>query len=575
MVSTDNDTSVKLKEWSADLNAMIKRRGFYWPSYEIYGGVRGFYDYGPLGSLLKNNVENLWRRFYVIGEGFAEISTPTITPEEVFIASGHVEEFTDIVIQCDNCGETYRADHYLSQFIPHAETMSLEDVVKYIHEMDVRCMMCDKPLKHAYEFNLMFATKIGIGRERKAYMRPETAQAMFINFPALFRYFRGQLPFGVVQIGKGYRNEISPRQGILRQREFNMAELELFIDPEMEKYPRFKTTENEVVTLIPRDSNGAIAISLKDACKHGIIQNEALAHYIGITKRFLVKCGIKEDMLRFRQHRRGEMAHYARDCWDAEVLTSYGWIEVVGIADRTCFDLQRHMEHSGRDMTVGIKLREPKREKRRVAELNMKVIGPKYKAKVKAITRYLEQNEIKDEDIDEAGNLHIVVDGEEYIITPDEYTLKVIDVNITERRIIPHVIEPSYGIDRIIYCILEHSFEKRVEHGEEYRVLHLPPFIAPIKVGVFPLVQKDGLDTIARDIYETLKNNGITCYYDEKGSIGRRYARMDEIGTPYCITVDYDTKEDNSVTLRTRDTKEQERINIETLVEHIKKYLDN
>lgn len=566
-----NDDWMKTaKDRSQNLTGMLKRRGFYWPSFEIYGGARGFFDYGPLGSALKTNIEGLWRRYFVIGEGFAEISTPAITPEEVFIASGHLEKFSDVLTTCTKCGESFRADHLLEDAgVSNAEMLTMEEMQEKIREKSLKCPSCGGRLGDLEEFNLMFSTSVGAGTTRKAYMRPETAQAMFINFPTLYRYFREKLPFGVAQIGRGYRNEISPRQGLLRQREFNMAEIEVFINPKDNTHQGFDKVKDKVVHLLPR-SGKEDSITLDKAHSNGIIENQWLAYYIGLTQEFLTECGLHPDKLRFRQHQDTEMAHYASDCWDAEALTSYGWIEIVGIADRTCFDLERHMSSSGVDMRASVELDEPITRKEKKVMANLKKLGPRFRKDAKVIYDHLAGGGPFEET--DAG-IKVQINGMEFELSRDEYTIEEKEVTTTKEKVIPHVIEPSFGIDRIIFSVLEQNYMEEEKDGEVFRKLSLPSAIAPITVGVFPLMTRDGLDTMALEIYHELKREGIKAYYDGSGSIGRRYARMDEVGTPYCITVDYDSLKDNSVTIRYRDTKEQKRIKIEDIHHYIQDML--
>jgi glycyl-tRNA synthetase len=237
------------KELNEPLMALAKRRGFIYPSYDIYGGVAGFYDYGPLGAPLKHNIENCWREIFVLGEGFFEIETPAIGIEAVFEASGHLKEFSDLLVECRKCGEAFRADHLITHLVPNADALTPEELDKVIKENKVRCPECKGELTEARPFNLMFKTNIGPGSKRAGYLRPETAQAMFTNFNFLYRHNRERLPFGAVQIGRGYRNEISPRQGIIRIRELNMAEAEIFFHPEHKVHPLFKEVSGDKVMM--------------------------------------------------------------------------------------------------------------------------------------------------------------------------------------------------------------------------------------------------------------------------------------------------------------------------------------
>ena len=514
--------------------ALARRRGILYPSYSIYGGEAGFYDYGPIGSLIKNNIENEWRNFYLMREKFFEISTPEITPYNVLKASGHVDEFIDKIATCKKCKKSFKIEEL----------------------KDGKCPLCGGEVEKG-EINLMFETAIGAKKKEKAFLRPETAQGIFVNFPFIYEFYRKKIPFGIVQVGKGFRNEVSPRQGILRLREFSMAEAEIFFDPENKKHPCFSKFKKKKLKLLPAGKE-EIEIEVGEAVRKKIIGNEALAYYIALTHEFLIKVGIDENKIRFRQHEKYELAHYANECWDAEIfLQRFGWVECVGIADRAANDLQAHMKVSNVNMYA---IREKKVKKYKIKP-KMEKIGKKFKEKAVKIKKALEEaNLINKKAI-------IGIDGEKIEIDEEFFDLEEVE---EYEKYIPHVIEPSYGIDRIFYSILEHNYKEIEKEGEKYTLLSLPPSIAPIKVGVFPLVSKDGLPEIAKEIEKMLRKNNIMCFYDEKGSIGRRYARMDEIGTPFCITVDYQSKEDNTVTIRFRDTTEQIRINIKDIPNWIK-----
>ncbi|MHC1567319.1 MAG: glycine--tRNA ligase [Candidatus Syntropharchaeia archaeon] len=526
---------------------LARRRGFLWPSFEIYGGTAGFYDYGPLGAMLKRRIENLWRDFYVIGEGFYEIETPTIAPEEVFIASGHVKGFVDPLVECEDCKGVFRAD-----------------------DVGNRCPDCGGRFGEARSFNLMFKTEIGPGSKRKGYLRPETAQGMFINFQRLCRFYRDRLPFGVVQIGKAYRNEISPRQGVIRLREFTQAEAEIFVHPEEKSHPKFETVKDTTLKLysIEAQENGEIEeIKLGDAVDIGIIAHEYLGYHIAKIQSFLIEVGISSEKMRFRQHLPDEMAHYASDCWDCEILTErFGWIECVGIADRTDYDLKSHEEQSQTNMSIYVPYDEPEIVERIAVKVNMGIIGPRFKKKTKKVIELLEQ--LGKEDL-EKDPIVIQMDGKKIEIEKDLVEYKVIREEIKGENVIPHVIEPSYGIDRIIYGLLEHSFYEEKVGGETRTVLRFPKKIAPIQVAVLPLVTKDGLKEKAMEISSMLRRNGFMVSYDDAGTIGRRYRRQDEIGTPFCVTIDYDTLKKGTVTIRERDTMEQVRVNIKKIEEVI------
>jgi len=549
---------------------LAKRRGFIWPTSECYGAVAGFIDYGPLGAMMKRRVENVWRDFYVIQEGYYEIECPTIAQEAVFIASGHVKGFSDKMCQCPHCREFLRADHVAEAGnIPNSSIMKNEDLASAITAC--KCPVCDEVLGtvEVFNFNLMFSTTIGPGSQRTGYLRPETAQGMFVDFSRLLRFYHDKLPFGAVQIGKSYRNEISPRQGMIRLREFTQAEAEIFVHPnEKNHHPAFSRYADyrmPLLTFIQQQRcEDPVELSMQEAVDKGIIANEYVAYYVALTHKLLVTIGVKSERLRFRQHLPDERAHYATDCWDAEVFSArFGWVETVGIADRTDYDLNAHAQQSGTPMTVYIQYDEPKKIKRRRIIPNMSVLGKQYRTKAQAVFNALVTATPTEEGAD------IEVAGEKIHIPSDLFEVRDEVIDIRGEDIVPHVIEPSYGIDRMCYAVLEQAYDEDIADGETRTVMHLSPNVAPIQVAVFPLMTRDGLETIAREITHAFHKKGILAEYDDSGAIGRRYRRQDEIGTPFAVTVDYETKENNSVTLRDRDSMKQVRIPITKLPETI------
>ncbi len=538
---------------------IAKRRGFYWKAYEIYGGLGGFYDYGPLGSWLKDNILRVWKEEFVVKDGLLMMEGPNIGPEIMYIASGHAEKFTDYMVKCKKCGHVFRADEILKTYVENPEKLDKEGIKRAIKEYNVKCPDCGGDLSNPERFHLMFSTRVGL--DKNAFLRPETAQGIFVNFPIMYRLNREKLPMGVAQIGKGFRNEISPRQGLLRLREFNMAEIELFVDPYQE--PEFEGMNETTLHLLTREGE-ELNISAREALERGIM-SPYIGYYMVKIVKFLQRLGIDLKRVRFRQHYKEELAHYARDTWDCEILLSTGWIEVIGIADRGDYDLRRHMTYSGRDLTALRRFKEPKRIKIKKLRARMEILGPMFKKDAGKIAEIIESSEYFE------GDLEIELNGKVVKIPKDAYEIRVEEEIIGGERFIPHVIEPSFGIDRILYAILEHSYYEREDSG--YKVLKLNPQISPIKAGVFPLMPKDNLDSLAMKILRELRDNGINSYYDESGSIGRRYARADEIGVPFCITVDYKSLEDSTVTIRDRDSAEQKRVKIESLAETLSKLI--
>ena len=559
---------------------IARKRGFLWPSFEIYSGVSGFTDYGPLGASLKNNIMQKWRKQYIAGEGFHEIEGPTVMPMEVLKASGHVDNFTDPMTKCNDCGEVFRADHIIEEAIGiDVESLPNEEMDKIVEDNNIKCPSCGGSLANIWNYNLMFKTQIGAKGDKTGYMRPETAQGIFILFKRLSRFFKNKLPFAAVQLGKSYRNEISPRQGVIRLREFTQAEAEIFLDPEDKTHPKFSKIADETLYLASQDvqlnEKETLELTAQEALDQGIVSSETLIYQLYLAKKFLNEIGINDDVLRFRQHLPGEMAHYALDCWDVECLTDkYGWVEIIGIADRGDYDLTAHSKFSNEELDIYKEFDEPKLIKKTVIKPNLKKFGPAFKGdspKIKTFIENLSEDEVSEikAAIEADGKFTLELDGS-YEILEEHLIFEDIEEEIKGEKIIPHVIEPSFGIDRILYCTLLHSFKET----EEKDYFQFAKEIAPIQVSVFPLMNKDGLGEIAVEITHDLREAGFTVDNDTSGTIGKRYARADEVGVPIAVTVDFDTKEDNTVTIRDRDTEKQERVEIGVLKEVIKEKLN-
>lgn len=553
---------------------LARRRGFLWPAFELYGGAAGFYDYGPLGAPLKRRIEDTWRQFFVIQEGFAEIEAPTIGVEGIYQASGHLSGFSDPLTGCKECKEIYRADHLIKHIIEVPDALSNEEIYRVIKDSEIGCPECGGELSEVYEFNLMFKTAIGPGNKIVGYLRPETAQGMFINFPRLLRYFRDSLPFAAVQIGKSYRNEISPRQGVIRLREFTQAEAEIFIDPRDKTHPRFgevKDISMKFYSQAAQERGEQEEMTFGQAVERGVIAHETLAYYVARTYQFLLAVGVSPERLRFRQHKSDEMAHYAADCWDAEVLLDrLGWIEIVGVADRTDYDLLAHTAQSKVNLTVFVNYDSPVKREKLVVKPDMKALGPRFKGKAKAVAdaiKALSPKELKGETI------KVVVDGETIEVEPSLVSYETVVEEVRGEEIVPHVIEPSFGIDRIIYTVLEHAYYEDAVADEARSVLRFKPCVAPIEVAVLPLMDRKELVAPARKILDELRCRGLRVDYDTSGSIGRRYRRNDEIGTPYDVTIDYETIEQGTATIRDRDTMRQIRVPVVVLADRVQSLL--
>ena len=544
---------------------LARRRGFVWPTSEAYGAVAGFIDYGPLGAMMKRRIEDAWRGFFVVREGFYEIECPTIGQEAIYVASGHVKGFTDKMFQCSHGGEYLRADHVVEGG-GHCEHAAALDEASLARELaDLPCPACNETIGdvRVFGFSLMFQTSIGPGSQRTGYLRPETAQGIFTDFSRLLRFYRDKLPFGATQIGKSYRNEISPRQGMIRLREFTQAEAEIFVNPKKKEHPNFARYAEYRMPLLgyPAQlaSTPAVEMTMHEAVRTGMVANQYVAYYLALTHEFLTQVGVSAERLRFRQHLPDERAHYAEDCWDAECLSDrFGWVETVGIADRTDYDLRAHASHSGEPFTVFIQYPEPVRRCETRVVPRMGALGPRFRGTAKQVADAIAST---DPATAATGNgFSIEVNGDIIEITPDLFDVREVEVEVQGEEVMPHVIEPSYGIDRILYSVLEHSFREEEVQDETRIVLQLPSAVAPIQVAVFPLMSRDGMDRLAMEIVGELKGSGLMAEYDDSGAIGRRYRRQDEIGTPFAVTVDYDSLEDGTVTLRDRDSMRQVRL---------------
>ncbi len=482
---------------------IAKQRGFIFPSSEIYGGLSGFYDYGPVGVLLKRKLENYWREFFVRREdNIFEAETALIMHEKVWNASGHLKDFIDPLAQCKKCNGSYRADNLIEEKTgKFVEGASPGELTEILQKNKIKCPKCKGELGEVRVFNLMLSSNIGPVAGSVAYLRPETAQGIFVNFKNLLSSTRANLPFGVAQLGRSYRNEISPRQWIIRLREFNQIEIEMFFNPKKSDAPNFDLVAKTKVRILTREqqqknSDKPLEISVADAMKKEILPTQYTAYFLAKEFLWYQSLGIPADALRFRHMKTEETPHYSKGNFDMEIKFDFGWKEVVGNAYRTDFDLLTHSKHSGE-------------------------------------------------------NFSVVDNGE---------------------KVVPHVVEPSFGIDRTIYAILLFAYREGKERGWEW--FQFPHKIAPYSFAVFPLVNKDKIPEKAREIFGMLKPN-YEIFYDHSGSIGKRYARADEIGVPFCITIDYDSLEKGTVTVRDRDTTKQIVIKTKDIYEILWKLLNN
>ncbi len=448
--------------------SLCKRKGFVFPGSEIYGGFANTWDYGPYGSQLKKNVRDFWWKSFVQGrEDVVGLDSSILMNPRVWEASGHIASFSDPLMDCKKCKERVRGDKIIEEHlgITEAAGKSLAQITDIIQDKKLPCPHCGaSDFTQARSFNLMFRTHQGVVEETSAevFLRPETAQGIFVNFKNVWQSCRKRVPFGVGQIGKAFRNEITPGNFTFRTREFEQMEIEYFIHPN----------------------------DLKE--KFNVWKENCRQWYLDL--------GIKKDSLRFREHEKDELSHYSSMTFDIEYKFPFGWGELMGLAYRGCYDLTQHQEFSGEKL------------------------------------EYMDP--------------------------------------VTNEKFVPHVIEPSFGLDRTVLTVLLDAYCEDEVDGEVRTVMKFDPKIAPVTAAVFPLVKKEDLIFESHKIMDTLKKKFFV-EYDDSAAIGKRYRRQDEIGTPFCITVDFDTLEDKKVTVRDRDTTAQERIPVANLVQYIEDKLEN
>lgn len=547
---------------------LAARRGFFWPSYEIYGGLAGFYDLGPLGSLLKENIKKLWLDYFVFmhQDMVVLIETPVIAPEIVFKASGHLESFTDPIVTCSKCGKIYRADHLLEDILKtKVEGLSPEELTSIIRNKGIKCPSCGGELEDVRTFNLLFQTNVGPYRHDVAYLRPEAAQGMFTSFKRVFTTMRYSLPLGIAQVGRVARNEISPRQGMVRLREFTIMEVEFFFDPEDPGEPNFSRFP-EKLRILTADARSkgldeVIVVKPEEAVAEGIVLNKWLAYWMSVAQAFAKELGLSDDEILFEEKLPEERAHYSKQTFDQLVsISRWGWVEISGHAYRTDYDLSRHMKFSGEDLTVYKVLKKPEEVITKKVVINQELLKEYFGPETPRILQLLKNLRVDEvEEILKKGEAAV----EGFRIPSNVLRIEEVKEVVKGRRFVPHVVEPSFGAERLVLVVLDRAY---VEEGGRV-VLKLPPKLAPYKLAVFPLVSKEeSLKSLARKIYDDAVRAGLTVLYDEDGSIGRRYARVDEIGVPYAVTVDYQSLEDNTVTVRFRDTREQIRIKSDEVV---------
>jgi len=582
------------------LEDLLKQRFFYDQSFSIYGGVNGLYDFGPMGCAVKANLLHTWRSHFILEEQMLEVDTSMLTPEAVLKASGHVERFADFMVKDLKSGQCFRADHLIEAHLEKLLTdkkineeekkeiestmakidgLSQDDLTNLMHKYNIKSPVTGADLTDPIEFNLMFGIQIGPTGALKGFLRPETAQGIFVNFKRLLEFNQGKLPFAAAQIGNAFRNEISPRSGLLRVREFTMAEIEHFCDPSDKSHPKFDDVKDVEVNLYSacNQMDGELPKSHKigDAVSVELIANQTLGYFMARIAMFMKKIGIDMKKFRFRQHMGNEMAHYARDCWDAELKTSYGWIECVGCADRSCYDLTQHTKATGVKLVASKTLETP--VEKDIVEVipNKTSLGKSFKKESSIVInalKNLEENEISEMETSlKENSLHqLKTEDKIYDITQNMFEVKRYKKLIHVEEIVPSVIEPSFGIGRIMYCLFEHNFQQR-EGDEQRTYISLPAIIAPYKCSILPLSSNQDFKPFIKEISSKFTNLDVSHKTDESsGSIGRRYARTDQIAIPYGITIDFTTLEEpHTVTLRERNSTKQIRGEIDEVIKTV------
>ncbi len=478
-------------------NEFCAIRSLYFPSSEIYANnFAGFYEYGPIGNRIRINLINFWREEFVRKNNFLEISGSIILPEAVFQASGHLKNFNDPIATCDKCKTVYRLDRLISEATQKdvPENLSIEDYQNLINQNNIVCSKCKGNIVDIKKFNLMSSINVGAVSGNLGYLRGETCQSIFIDFLRIYKTSRQTLPLTISQHGSVYRNEISPRNGLLRCREFEQLETEMFFDPDkinetpipFESISKYKIRFKLLKDKEEKDYNITKITEKKITC------GNLITYALYITQKFLEDLGFSRENIRFRELADNDSAFYSKQTFDCEIKSEKEWIELFCINYRTDYDLLAHGKGSKKDLSVS-----------------------------------------------EEG-----------------------------KKIQPHVLEVcSIGLGRLFYVLLENSFETKTINEEERNFLHLNPRVAPYFVAILPLMKKDGLAEKANEIFNVLKDEykKYEIFYDEVGSIGKRYARLDEIGCNYCLTIDYETLEKQTVTIRDRDSQEQKRITIKSL----------
>lgn len=553
-----------------ELKKCLKASHIITQSYTHYGGESGLQDYGPVGFEIKRKLLDVWiKRFVKSSNNIRQVEIPTLVPAQILGRSGHTVKFYDYVMYHDD--KCYRVDHLIKDhynsstisapLLKNVETMTESEMEAYVWDNNILPRDCIIQKKH-----LMFETS---GK----YLRPELAQGIFVNFNSYFDFFRQKLPFGIAQVGKSYRDEISPKP-FVRLREFSQAELEYFVDPSCKTHPLYNYIKDVELPLLNADMQirniNMMSIRIGDAIDHKIISHELMAYFLNQIYQFALEIGLDKSKIRFRQHLPEEKAHYAIECWDLEANVDGHWLECVGCADRGDYDLTCHNIKDSSICKRNLEKDEYTESVVYKININKKCISKKYGPLTQSIASYfdsLSQEEIKDLE----APLTIRLDDQTLVICDEMFSITAENIIVKHMKFIPHVLEPSFGIDRLMYAVLEHSFI--IRDNTKY-VLKLNNNLTPYDCALFNLTDNDETISIYDALLNKLKNEKLDVFTEDSSvNIGKKYIRADQIGVKYCITIDPASFASRAVTIRDRDTKEQISVsldNMERLLEFIK-----
>lgn len=565
------------------LKTSLQENYYIVPSYQTYGGSSGFHDFGVLGKKMKNNLINAWRENFINDptDTIVEIETPTIMPYNILYSSGHVQRFTDfIVYDIDN--NCYRADHLAKKWFKDNNMSSLADKVdtwnKDVLQENInkyKMIKTKDDLAEVLTKNLMFEVPSTSNNFGIDFLRPELAQGIFVSYGNCQKFLNKEPPFGISQTGSSYRKEISP-QPFTRMREFSQAEIEYFFDPKNKTHHNFEKYKDTIIPILTGNmqlnNESIITVTVEEAIKRNLISSPLMAYFLARIYIFAMSIGLNK--VRFRQHLPHEMSHYAVECWDLETFVNSDWLECVGCADRGDYDLKSHNNVSVPKVHAKRELQVPMEISKLSAKLNMKMIGQIYGKNTVLIQNYFAN--LSQDELEKIANKTVIEFTDPNTNTEYKLDSSLIEIvkesyKNTHETYVPHVLEPSFGIDRLMYSILEQNFWLRPD-SEQRLVLSLPNILSPYSVAIYPLSKNVKFNPIIDNLEKILDKNKLSYHKDNSSTtIGKRYTRADEMGIKYVITVDFDSFNDNKVTIRERDSMSQIRVPIDdNICQHLK-----